>query len=203
MFQLQRQTFSTVLQLIQLCFNDFFSLFSIASAIAFSCLQHSHAFSAGNAFFFQLFFIFRTLFRFATSPATRRVAGHIIYQNVRLDRDRCAITFLNSVRIFRDVCREKLRKILHVSQWDGRKKKSEKDQSLEFNKRLLLRHTFTQRLHLNFKQQTQVLCIVVLLHVLIGHIVFDQSLINDHDHFWRNYEIIMGVYWTECSCQSA
>ena len=50
-------------------------------------------------------------FRFATSPATRRVAGHIIYQNVRLDRDRCAITFLNSVRIFRDVSRDLLRKI--------------------------------------------------------------------------------------------
>ena len=95
--------------------------------------------------FFLVIFFFHLPddFRFATSPATRRVAGHIIYQNVRLDRDRCAITFLNSLRIFRDVVAKNCAKILHVSQWDGRKKKSEKDQSLEFNKRLLLRHTFT------------------------------------------------------------
>ena len=34
---------------------------------------------------------------------------------------------------------------------------------------------------------------------LIGIIVFDQSLFNDHDHIWRSVVIIMGVYCAECS----
>ena len=42
----------------------------------------------------------------------------------------------------------------------------------------------------------------MLIHVSIGIIVFDQSLFNDHDRIWRSVEIIMGVYWAECSCQS-
>ena len=56
---------------------------------------------------------FLTHFRFATSPTTRRVVGQMIYQNVRLHRDRCATKCLKIIRIFRDVSREKHRKMSH------------------------------------------------------------------------------------------
>ena len=69
-------------------------------------------FRAGN-FLVIIIFHLPPFFRPLTRPTARRAVGRVIHQNVRLDRDRCAITFLTEIRIFRDASREKLRKISH------------------------------------------------------------------------------------------
>ena len=46
-------------------------------------------------------------------PAAVRGPQQIIYQNVRLDPESSAITFLRDLRVFREFILEKLRKISH------------------------------------------------------------------------------------------
>ena len=99
---------------------------------------------------FSSYYSFSALFRTWMRPAAVRGPQQIIYQNVRLDPESSAITFLRDSRVFREFILEKLRKISH-REWLGRPEKKYISTDI-FNNELLW-HTLTERLHLNFKTE--------------------------------------------------